>query len=104
MSFTDTFGTTPLEKETERKKQENLPEFNNMDPAKQQLKINRLFQEVFGTHDGKIVLGIILEDLYFFRDCSNDESRALNNYAKTLISQRLGFNDNNKRVDNLFNA
>lgn len=100
----EVFGLTPLEKEEEQDQKNVLPEFKDLDPAEQLKKINKLFREVFNTHNGKIVLGIILEDLYYFDNCSNDEARALNNYAKTLISQRLGFNDHNTRVDNLFNV
>lgn len=102
----DVFGLPPLDRELEeeRKERSNISEFNNRDPEQNARKIRQLFQEVFGSDHGKIVLGIILEDLYYFRDCGNDEARALNNYAKTLISQRLGFNDNKKRVDSLFSA
>lgn len=99
------FGTTPLEKEAEKQKiKESVAEFSGLDPQQQAKKIIEMFREVFGTDHGKIVLGLILEDLYYFRDCTNDEARALNNYAKILLGQRLGFNNNKKRVDALFNT
>lgn len=102
----EVFGLTPLDKEeaAAKKEKSNIKEFNDRDPAQNAKRISQLFREVFGTEHGKIVLGIILEDLYYFRECGNDEARTLNNYAKTLISQRLGFNDNKKRVDDLFSA
>lgn len=96
------FGETPLEKE-QKKLKDGAAEFRELDEEAQAKKINQLFQNVFSTEDGRTVLGIILEDLYYFSSCTNDEARALNNYAKTLISQRLGFNDNKKKVDRLFN-
>lgn len=100
----DVFGITPLEEEREKAEKDGIPEFKGMTIEQQTKRITELFREVFGDYKGKIVLGIMLEDLYYFRDCKNDEARALNNYAKILISQRLGFNDNSKRVESLFNC
>lgn len=79
-----------------------LPGYEELTPEEQNKKLQNMFKEVFGTRHGKIVLGVILEDLYYFDTCTNDEARALNNYAKSLISQRLGFNENKKLVDRLF--
>lgn len=96
------FGVTPLEAEESPKNQSAIPEFNGMTDEEQQKKIVSMFREVFKTEHGKLVLGIILEDLYYFNTCNDDEARALNNYAKVLISQRLGFNNNKAKIDHLF--
>lgn len=74
---------------------EELPE----DEQNEQLK--RIFREVFSTENGRIVLTVLLEDMYYFKPCNDDEARALNNYAKALISQRLGINDNKKIIDRI---
>lgn len=98
------FGITPLEAEEDNQNTSTIPEFNGKTDEEQQKKIVSMFREVFNTEHGKIVLGIILEDLYYFNTCGDDEARALNNYAKVLISQRLGFNDNKEKIDHLFDG
>ncbi|MDR3191617.1 MAG: hypothetical protein LBT87_00975 [Treponema sp.] len=49
--------------------------------------------EVFGTPRGARALNIILEDLRFFHWTENEGERALNEYAKFLIRERLGVAD-----------
>jgi hypothetical protein len=49
---------------------------------------------VFGTPQGARALKIILEDLHFFHWTDNEAQRALNEYAKFLIRERLGATDN----------
>lgn len=98
---TDVFGLPPLEVEKKKKEEGGLPGFENLDPEEQNKQMQKMFREVFNTQHGRIVLGVILEDLYYFSTCNNDEARALSNYAKTLISQRLGINDHKKRIDRL---
>ena len=46
--------------------------------------------EVFGTPRGIDALNIILDDLHFFHWTENEGERALNEYAKFLIRERLG--------------
>lgn len=93
-----------LNEALEEKKPDNggLPGYESLTPEEQNKKLQKMFREVFGTKHGRIVLTVILEDLYYFKDCQNDEDRALSNYSKALISQRLGFNDNKKNIDRLF--
>ena len=100
--MTDVLGGEAVELEKSTEDYGGLPGFERLTPAEQNKHLQKMFKEVFGTKHGKIVLGVILEDLYYFEQCKNDEDRALNNYAKMLLSQRLGFNDNKKRIDCLF--
>lgn len=97
----DVLGEKPVELDQKKEEAGGLPGFEKLDPDEQAKQMQKMFREVFGSKHGKIVLGVILEDLYYFSGCYNDEARALNNYAKVLISQRLGINDHKKRIDHL---
>jgi hypothetical protein len=61
-------------KERERKKREQ----------------REILLEVFGTPRGIEALNILLEDLHFFHWTETEGERALNEYAKFLIRERLG--------------
>jgi len=98
----DVLGQEALVVDKPEEKTGGLPGFDKLTPAEQNKALQKMFREVFNTKHGRIVLGVILEDLYYFDNCANDESRALNNYAKVLIAQRLGFNNNKERIDCLF--
>ena len=98
---TDVLGGKPVELNGTREEAGGLPGFERLSPEEQNKQLQKMFREVFGTQHGKIVLGVILEDLYYFSTCTNDEARALNNYAKALISERMGISDHKNRVDNL---
>lgn len=63
----------------------------------------KYFREVFGTEHGKIVLGVILEDLYYFNSTGNERTAALSDYAKKLLAERLRINNTKKIVDAFFN-
>lgn len=93
----DVLGEEEIELESKAKNGPGgLPGFEKLTPEEQNKQMVKMFNEVFSTPHGKIVLGVILEDLYYFSTCTNDESRALNNYAKALLSQRLGKKDHMK--------
>jgi hypothetical protein len=49
--------------------------------------------EVFGTPRGAEALNIILEDLRFFHWTDSEADRALNEYAKFFVRERLGVVD-----------
>lgn len=100
----DVFGEEEVLLDKENKVYGGLPGFENLDPEEQAKQLRKMCREVFGTPHGRIVLGVILEDLYYFKGCANDETRALNNYAKFLISERLGINNNKKIIDSLLNC
>ena len=47
-------------------------------------------RHVFNTDDGKIVLNLLLTDLFFYDQTQNEKEQALNEYAKFFIRERLG--------------
>ncbi|MDR1306024.1 MAG: hypothetical protein LBK74_00430 [Treponema sp.] len=53
-------------------------------------QIRRLFRRVFLSADGQEVLRVLLNDWCFFDICKTDSHRALNEYAKIFIHDRLG--------------
>ena len=77
-------------------------------PGENEEEINknliRYFREVFSTDKGRAVLNVILTDLHYFDVCTDDEDRALSNYAKMLISSRLGMVDTVAITDSLFSG
>ena len=50
-------------------------------------------REVFSTDGGKIVLNMLLHDLRVFAAADDDSERALNEYGKFFIRERLGVSD-----------
>jgi hypothetical protein len=53
----------------------------------------QILLEVFGTPRGIQALNIILEDLRFFHWTGDEAERALNEYAKFFVRERLGVVD-----------
>lgn len=76
-----------------------LPGYESLSPEEQNKKMIELFRKTFSTKEGKVVFGIILEDLHYFDVCNNEQAQALNNYAKVLISSRMGINNNKSVTD-----
>jgi hypothetical protein len=70
---------------TGRKKQEQQ--------EKERREKRDVLLEVFGTPQGIRALNIILEDLRFFHWTDAEGERALNEYAKFFIRERLGVAD-----------
>ncbi|MCL2832104.1 MAG: hypothetical protein FWD78_02945 [Treponema sp.] len=68
-------------------------------PEEQNKKLIEICRQVFNTPDGKIVLVMLLTDLFFFDSANNKKEQALNNYAKFLIRERLGINDTKSITD-----
>jgi hypothetical protein len=50
-------------------------------------------RRTFLTADGRIVLNMLLTDLYFFEQSTDSGGAALSNYAKFFIRERLGVRD-----------
>jgi hypothetical protein len=61
-------------------------------PKQKNEELIRACVRVFSTEDGRIVLNMLLNDLYFFEP-SIKNSEALTNYAKFFIRERLGVRD-----------
>jgi hypothetical protein len=53
-------------------------------------QLQRIFRRVFLSPDGQEVLRVLLNDWCFFDICKTDSHRALNEYAKIFIHDRLG--------------
>jgi len=54
---------------------------------------------VFGTEDGKTVLNMLLTDLRLFESAGTEREKALNEYAKFFIRERLGVRDTKALTD-----
>jgi hypothetical protein len=87
----------------ENKENQGLPGYKDLSPEEQNKKLQQLFKNVFSSYEGKIVLTQILEDLCFFKKCRNDDENSLCNYAKYLMANRLGINDNFSIIGKLLN-
>jgi hypothetical protein len=59
----------------------------------QEKEKRNILLEVFGTPRGAEALNIILEDLRFFHWTDTGAERALNEYAKFFVRERLGVVD-----------
>ena len=56
-------------------------------------------QKVFGTPEGKIVLNMLMTDLFLFEKAHNQRESFLNDYAKFFIRERLGVGDTKSITD-----
>jgi hypothetical protein len=59
-------------------------------------KKREVLLEVFGTPRGAEALNILLEDMRFFHWTNTEGERALNEYAKFLVRERLGVVDTSR--------
>lgn len=69
-----------------------------LSPEDRAAAITAAFDSVFSTEKGLIVLGVLLDDLYFMDEARDAGQQALNNYAKALL-KRCGKNIANKAVE-----
>jgi hypothetical protein len=76
-----------------------LPGYDRATTDKKKKEINRLFQSIFMTAEGKICLNILLSDLRFFRPCESVEDKALSEYAKVFLRERLGIENTSVITD-----
>jgi len=56
-------------------------------------------RRVFGTDDGKVVLNMLLTDLKLFEDAKTESEKAVNEYAKYFVRERLGVRDTKDLTD-----
>ena len=68
----------------------DVPGYETSVPEKQKKEIQRLFNEVFSTDNGKVVLNVLLSDLRYFRPAITDAEKSLCEYAKILLRERMG--------------
>ena len=67
-----------------------LPGFETAWPDEQNKELQKTFKRVFQSTDGKIILNALLKDLYYFDAATSDAEKALCEYAKFFIRERLG--------------
>lgn len=67
-----------------------LPGFETARPDEQYEELQKTFKRVFKSADGKIVLNALLKDLFYFDAATSDAEKALSEYAKFFIRERLG--------------
>lgn len=67
-----------------------LPGYENETEDKQAQELRRIFRSVFSSKEGAIVLNALLMDWYYFELCTTESKKALNEYAKYFIRERLG--------------
>ena len=56
-------------------------------------------QRVFGSSEGRVVLNMLLADLRLFEGARTKQERALNEYAKFFIRERMGVRDTKAITD-----
>ena len=56
-------------------------------------------RKVFGTDEGKAVLNMLLADLRLFGAADTKRERALNEYAKFFMRERMGVRDTKALTD-----
>ena len=57
---------------------------------KQPIELQKLFRKIFTSSEGLEILRVLLSDWCFFDTCRNDQDRAMNEYAKYFLNERLG--------------
>lgn len=67
-----------------------LPGFETARPEEQRAELQKTFKRVFQSADGKIVFNALLKDLFYFDAATSDAEKALCEYAKFFIRERLG--------------
>ena len=67
-----------------------IPGWEDATPQEQANEMRRLFRKVFNTPEGKVVFGILMEDLKMFAISDTQEDMILSKYASFLIRERLG--------------
>ena len=67
-----------------------LPGFETATPEEQYKELQKTFKRVFQSADGKIVLNALLKDLFYFDVATSDANKALCEYAKFFVRERLG--------------
>lgn len=67
-----------------------LPGFETAKREEQYEELQKTFKRVFKSADGKIVFNALLKDLFYFDAATSDAEKALCEYAKFFIRERLG--------------
>jgi len=71
----------------------------NLTAEEQNAELVETCRRVFGTEDGKIVLNMLLSDMFLYENTHTKREQALNEYAKFLVRERLGVRDTKGLTD-----
>jgi len=72
---------------------------NSLTKEEKNAELVNTCKRVFGTDDGKVVLNMLLTDLCLFENTKTEDDKALNEYAKYFIRERLGVSDTKDITD-----
>ncbi|AAS11640.1 MULTISPECIES: hypothetical protein [Treponema] len=82
-----------------------IPGYETSSPDEQIEALRKTFKRVFKTEDGKIIFNALLNDLFYFTEAKTEAEKALCEYAKFFLRERLGIiktlNITNSLIDNL---
>ena len=67
-----------------------MPGYETSSPDEQIKALRKTFKRVFKTEDGKIVFNALLNDLFYFTEAKTEAEKALCEYAKFFLRERLG--------------
>lgn len=70
-----------------------IPGYEDESEDVQRKELQKLTRRVFSTEDGKAVFNMLLNDLHFFAPCKTESEQALSNYARFLLTERMGIVD-----------
>ena len=78
-----------------------LPFWRNkkLTPEERNEMLKEACRKVFGTEDGRVVLNMLMTDLFLYENTHTKQERALNEYAKFFIRERLGLRDTKALTD-----
>lgn len=66
--------------------------------------MRKTFRRLFSSTEGKKVFNVVLNQLCYFRECTNAEEMTLNNFAKFLLREDMGITDSVHITDTLLEA
>lgn len=67
-----------------------LPGYEESSPEDQRDALTLIFQRLFSTDDGKVVFNALLTDLLFFDEAHTEAQKALSEYSKFFMRERMG--------------
>jgi hypothetical protein len=64
-----------------------------LSPEEKNKKLQAICRSVFSSAEGKVVLNMLMTDLYLYEQVPSEREDVLNDYAKFFIRERLGIGD-----------
>ncbi|UTC77574.1 hypothetical protein E4O04_05985 [Treponema sp. OMZ 799] len=80
-----------------------IPGYETSSPEDQIKALRETFKRVFKTEDGRIVFNALLNDLFYFTEAKTEAEKALCEYAKFFLRERLGVTKTLDITDALIN-